>query len=58
MTALPAKPAARDVVAHATAEGMLAPRASTVSSLEAAVNSTWKLRDNFMDFSTLFSHWS
>jgi hypothetical protein len=24
--------------------------------VEAPVNSTWKLRENLMDFSTLFSH--
>ena len=36
----PAKPAASDVVAHATAQRALATRASSVSPVEAAVNST------------------
>ena len=36
MAAWPAKPAASDVVAHATAERVLAPRASTVSPLDTA----------------------
>ena len=58
MAAWPAKPAASDVVAHATAERVLAPCASTVSPLEAAVNSTRNLRENLTDFSTLFSRWS
>jgi len=55
MTAWPAKPAASDVVAHATAEGVLAPCACAVSLLETAVNSTRNLRENSMNFSTLFS---
>ena len=58
MAAWPAKPAASDVVAHATAERVLATRASSVSPVEAAVNSTRNLRENLMDFSTLFSLWS
>jgi hypothetical protein len=58
MAGWPAKPAASDVVAHATAETMLAPRVSTVNPLKAAVNSTRNLRENLMDFSTLFTHWS
>ena len=58
MAAWPAKPAASDVVAHATAESVLAPRASTVSLLEPPVHSTLNLRENLMGFSTLFSHWS
>jgi hypothetical protein len=51
MTAWPAKPAASDVVAHATAEGVLAPCACAVSLLETAVNSTRNLRelDEFLD---------
>jgi hypothetical protein len=57
MAAWPAKPAASDVVAHATEKRVLAPRASTVSPVEASVNSTRNLRENLMDFSTLFSHW-
>jgi hypothetical protein len=57
MAACPAKPAASDVVAHATAAWVLAPSASTVSPLEASVNSTPNLRENLMGFSTLFSHW-
>jgi len=39
-------------------KGCRRPRASTVSPLEAAVNSTRNLRENLMDFSKLFSHWS
>jgi hypothetical protein len=58
MAAWPAKPAATDGVAHATAERVLAPRASTVSAVEAAVNSARNLRQNLRDFSTLFSLWS
>ena len=58
MAAWPAKPAASDVVAHATAERVLAPRASTVSPVEGAVNSTCKPRENLMDLSTLSSHGS
>ena len=57
MAAWPAKPAATDVVAHATLKGVGA-RVSAVSPLEAAVNSTRNLRKNLMDFSTLSSHWS
>ena len=34
------------------------PVPARVSPLEAAVNSTRNLRENLMDFSTLFSHWS
>jgi hypothetical protein len=52
MAAWPAKPAASDVVAHATAQRVLATRANTVSPLEAAVNSTCNLReqlDGFLD---------
>jgi hypothetical protein len=56
MTARHAKPAASDVVAHATGETVLAPSASTVSPLDAAVTSTRKLRKNLMGFSTLSSH--
>jgi hypothetical protein len=55
MAAWRAKPVASDVVAHATAEKVLAPRASTVSRVEAAVNSTRNLRENLMNLSTLFS---
>jgi hypothetical protein len=58
MATWPARPAASDVVAHATAEWVLAPLASTVSLLEAAVNKTRDLQENLVDFSTLFSHWS
>jgi len=58
MAASPATPAASNVVAHATVEGLLALRVSIVGPLEAAVNSTCKLRENLMDFSTLSSHWS
>ena len=58
MAAWFAKPAASDAVAHATAERALAPSASAVSPLEAAMNSTRNLRKNLMDFSTLFSQWS
>ena len=58
MTAWPAKPAASDVVAHATAEGVLAPCACAVSLLETAVNSTRNLRENLRDFSMLFLLWS
>jgi hypothetical protein len=58
MAAWPGKPAASDVVAHATAERVLAPHAGTVSPLEVALNSTRNLRENLMDFSALFSHWS
>lgn len=54
MAGWPAKPAASDVVAHATGERVLAPRASTVSPPETAVHSTRNLRENLMDFSTLF----
>jgi hypothetical protein len=46
------------VVAHATAERVLAPRASIRQSVEAAVNSTRNPRENVVDFSTRFSHWS
>jgi hypothetical protein len=58
MAAWPAKPAASDVVAHATAERALATRASSVSPVETAVNSSRNLRENLMDLSTLFSLWS
>lgn len=58
MAGWPAKPAASDVVAHATAQRVLATRASSVSPVEAAVNSTRNLRENLRDFSTLFSLWS
>jgi hypothetical protein len=58
MAAWPAKPAASDVVAHATAQRVLATCASSVSPVEAAVNSTRNLRENLSDFSTLFSLWS
>ncbi len=51
-------PAACYWVAHATAGRVLAPRGSTVSLLEAAVNSTRNLRENLMDLSMLFSLWS
>ena len=57
MAAWPAKPAARVVVAHATAERVLAACAGSVSPLETTVSSTGNLRQNLMDFSTLFSHW-
>jgi len=46
MAARPAKPAASDVVAHATAERVLAPRAGTVSPPEVALNSTRNLTEN------------
>ena len=46
MTAWPAKPVASEMVAHATAEGVLATRASSVSLVEAAVNSTRNRREN------------
>ena len=49
MAAWPAKPAASDVVAHATAARVLAPRASTVNPLDVALNSTRNLRENLMD---------
>ena len=58
MAAWPAKAAASDVVAHATAERVFATCASTVSPVEAAVNSTRNLRENLRDFSTLSSLWS
>ena len=54
MAAWPAKPAASDVVAHATAQRVLATRARRVSPVEAAVNSTRNLREDLRDFSTLF----
>lgn len=44
MAGWPARLAASEVVAHATAERVLAPRASAVSPLEAAVNPTRDLR--------------
>jgi hypothetical protein len=50
----PAKPAASDVVAHATAQRVLATCASSVSPVEAAVNSTRNLQENLRDFSTPF----
>jgi hypothetical protein len=56
MAASSAAPAASDTVAYATADGVLAPRASTVSPLETAVNSTRTLRENSIDFSKLLSH--
>ena len=52
----PAKPAASEVVAHATARGCWRPVSAPSVGLEAAVNSTRKLRKNLMDFSTLSSH--
>jgi hypothetical protein len=58
MAAWPAKPAASDVVAHATAERVLAPRANTVSPLEAGGEFDPQARENLMDFWTLFSQWS
>jgi hypothetical protein len=58
MAASPAKPAASDKVAHATAERVLAPRASTVSPVEVGGNFDPQPVRNLMDFSTLFSHWS
>ena len=58
MAGWPAKAAASDVVAHATAQRVLATRASSVGPVEAAVNSTRNLRENLRDFSTLFSLWS
>jgi hypothetical protein len=58
MAGWPAKPAASDVVAHATAQMVLATSAGSVSPVEAAVNSTCNLRENLRDFSTLFSLWS
>ena len=58
MARWPAKPAASDVVAHATAQRVLATRANSVSPVEAAVNSTRNLRENLRDFSTLFLLWS
>jgi hypothetical protein len=57
MAAWPAKPAASDVVAHATAEWVLAPCTGSVSPLETSMSSTGNLRQNLMDFSTLFSLW-
>jgi hypothetical protein len=48
----------RDVVAHATAQRVLATRARSVSPVEAAVNSARNLGENLRDFSTLFSLWS
>jgi hypothetical protein len=55
MAAWPAKPAATDVVAHATAQRVFVGGAGAVSPLQAAVNSTRNPRENLMDFSTLFS---
>jgi hypothetical protein len=52
LTAWPAKPAAIDVVAHATAERVWPHRVSTVSSLEAVVYLTRRLTeklDGFLD---------
>ena len=46
----PAKSAASDVVAHATAERVLATRASSVSPVEAGVNSTWRLQEKLHGF--------
>ena len=45
-------------VAPATAQLVLATRASSVGPVEAAVNSARNLRENLRDFSTLFSLWS
>jgi hypothetical protein len=56
MTAWRATPAASDVVAHATAEMVLAPGADVVSPPETTVSSTRNMRENLRDFSTLFSH--
>jgi hypothetical protein len=55
MAAWPAKPAASELVAHATAERVFAPIPGAVSPLEAEVTSTRNLRENLMDFSTLFA---
>jgi len=53
--AWPTKPAASEVVAHATAERVLAHCVGAVSPLETTANSTPDLRENLMDLSTLFS---
>ena len=58
MAGWPAKPAASDVVAHAAAPRVLATRASSVSPVEAAVNSTRNMREKLRHFSTVFSLWS
>jgi hypothetical protein len=55
MAAGPAKPAASDVVAHATAERVLAARVGVVSPLESTVSSTRNMRENLRDFLKLFS---
>ena len=58
MAAWPAKSAASDAVAHATAERVLAPCVSAVGQLEAAKNPTRDLNKNLMNFSAVFSQWS
>lgn len=57
MTAWRATSAASDVVAHATDEMVMAPRAGVVSPLEPTVILTRNLRENLRHSSTLFSHW-
>jgi len=57
LAASPAKPAASEVVAHATLGGCWRPVLAPSVGLETASQSTRNLRDNSMDFSTPFLNW-
>jgi hypothetical protein len=54
MAAWPAKPAARDVVAHATAEQAVGVRVGAESPPACAGGSTRNLENNSMDFLAVF----
>ena len=58
MTAWPAKPAATDVVAHATLKECWRPVSAAVGPLEAAKNPVRDLSKNLMNFAAVFSQLS
>jgi len=58
MAAWPAKPAATDVVAHATQTQCWRPVSAAVGPLEAAKNPVHDLSKNLMNFAAALSQWS